>query len=113
MSQFSAEVDPFIAERIAAIRDRFGTGGLRAESDLPARDPLAEPSAPAHAPSLYSRGYLSLLLVAGLIGIPISAIAFGFLAAVHELEHLVWDSLPAELGYDVPPAWWAIAALGL
>ena len=62
---------------------------------------------------MYSRGYLSLLLVAGLIGIPISVIAFGFLAAVHELEHLVWDSLPAQLGYDVPPAWWPIAALGL
>jgi hypothetical protein len=35
MSQFSAvEVDPFIAERIAAIRDRFGTGGLRAAIDM-------------------------------------------------------------------------------
>ncbi len=29
-----SEVDPFIAERIAAIRDRFGTGGLRAAIDL-------------------------------------------------------------------------------
>ena len=34
MTQFSAEVDPFIAERIAAIRDRFGTGGLRAAIDM-------------------------------------------------------------------------------
>ena len=29
-----AEVDPFIAERIAEIRDRFGTGGLRAAIDM-------------------------------------------------------------------------------
>ena len=34
MTQTIAEVDPFIAERIAAIRDRFGTGGLRAAIDL-------------------------------------------------------------------------------
>ena len=34
MTQNIAEVDPFIAERIAAIRDRFGTGGLRAAIDL-------------------------------------------------------------------------------
>jgi hypothetical protein len=34
MTQNFAEVDPFIAERIAAIRDRFGTGGLRAAIDL-------------------------------------------------------------------------------
>jgi len=29
MTENFSEVDPFIAERIAAIRDRFGTGGLR------------------------------------------------------------------------------------
>jgi len=34
MTQFSSEVDPFIAERIAAIRDRFGLGGLRAAIDM-------------------------------------------------------------------------------
>jgi len=54
-----------------------------------------------------------LLVVSGLVGIPISAIAFGFLAAVHELEHVVWDSFPQSMGYDVPPAWWPIPALGL
>jgi hypothetical protein len=43
---------------------------------------------------LHSRGYLGLLLVAALVGIPVSAIAFGFLAAVHKLEHLVWHDLP-------------------
>jgi hypothetical protein len=34
MTHTFTEVDPFIAERIAAIRDRFGTGGLRAAIDL-------------------------------------------------------------------------------
>jgi len=38
MTEFSAPVDPFIAERIAAIRDRFGTGGLRSAIDMAAAE---------------------------------------------------------------------------
>jgi hypothetical protein len=34
MTQIPVDVDPFIAERIAAIRDRFGTGGLRAAIEM-------------------------------------------------------------------------------
>jgi H+/Cl- antiporter ClcA len=63
--------------------------------------------------ALHSAGYLRLLVVSGLVGIPISAIAFGFLAAVHELEHVVWYRIPHDLGYDDAPAWWPIPALGL
>lgn len=62
---------------------------------------------------LHSRGYLALLLVAALLGIPLSLLAFGFLAAVHQLEHLVWDTLPTALGFDAPPAWWPVVTLGL
>ena len=57
-------------------------------------------------------GLPQLLLVAALLGIPLSVVAFGFLVAVHELEHVVWHTLPAELGFDHVPAWWAILALG-
>jgi hypothetical protein len=64
-------------------------------------------------PDLHDRRYLALLGGAALLGIPLSLVAFLFLAAVHELEHLLWHSLPHELGYAEPPAWWAIAALGL
>ena len=62
---------------------------------------------------LHSRGYLLLLLVAALLGVPISLIAFGFLAVVHELEHLVWDTVPTGLGFTGVPAWWPIILLGL
>ncbi len=64
-------------------------------------------------PGLHSRAYLGLLAIAALMGIPISLVAFGFLAAVHELEHIVWDTLPVDLGFDGPPAWWPIVTLGL
>lgn len=63
--------------------------------------------------ALHSRGYLSLLLIAGLIGIPLSFVAFCFLVVVHELEHLVWDALPDRLGYDAAPAWWPVATMGV
>jgi H+/Cl- antiporter ClcA len=79
----------------------------------PSHEPGGRAPEPAVEVVLHSRGYLALLLVAALIGIPISVIAFGFLAAVHELEHLVWDTLPAELGYDHLPAWWPIVTIGL
>lgn len=54
-----------------------------------------------------TRGYLRLLALAGLVGVPVSLAAFGFLALLHELTHVVWQALPDELGYDVPPWWWA------
>ena len=62
---------------------------------------------------MHSRGYLGLLLFAALIGVPLSLAAFGFLAAVHELEHQVWHTLPDALGYETLPAWWAIGTLGV
>lgn len=64
-------------------------------------------------PLLHDRGYLSLLLVAALLGAPLSLIAFGFLAAVHELEHWIWHELPHDLGFDHLPEWWPILTLGL
>jgi len=62
---------------------------------------------------LHSRGYLTLLLISAVIGIPISAAAFGFLALVHKLEHVVWTDLPQDLGFDEPPLWWPVLAIGL
>jgi len=53
-----------------------------------------------------TRGYLRLLALAGLVGVPVSLVAFGFLALLHEFTHLVWEALPDELGHDAPPWWW-------
>jgi H+/Cl- antiporter ClcA len=72
-----------------------------------------ETSDPAAALGLHDRDYLRLLSVVALLGIPLSLVGFGFLVAVHELEHLVWDTLPSSLGYDEVPAWWPIATLGV
>ncbi len=62
---------------------------------------------------LHHRGYLTLLLAVALLGIPLSLVAFGFLVAVHELEHVVWETLPHSLGYEELPAWWPIPTLAV
>lgn len=62
---------------------------------------------------LHSPDYLRLLLVAAMIGVPVSFAAFAFLAAVHEFEHAVWESLPHALGLDEAPAWWPIMTIGI
>lgn len=60
---------------------------------------------------LHSPNYLVLLVTAGLLGIPLSLVAFAFLAIVHELEYLLWYELPSALGYSGPPPWWPIVTI--
>ena len=60
-----------------------------------------------------SRGYRGLLLVSALLGIPVALIAWGFLAAVHGLENVVWDAVPHALGMDAPAPWYGIVVLAL
>ncbi|MCX4912685.1 chloride channel protein [Streptomyces sp. NBC_00687] len=60
-----------------------------------------------------SRKYAVLLVIAALLGIPISAAAFGFLALVSELQSLTYTDLPRGLGFDGTPSWWPIPLLAL
>nr|WP_261992251.1 chloride channel protein [Streptomyces sp. ms191] len=51
------------------------------------------------------------MVFCGLIGIPVSLIAFWFLVAVTELEQLIWTDWPRDLGWDKPPWWWGFPLL--
>ncbi|MFM9593965.1 chloride channel protein [Streptomyces scabiei] len=62
---------------------------------------------------LRSRAYLVLLLMAALIGVPVSAAAFGFLALVGELQPLIYSDLPKSLGFDGTPSWWPLPLLAV
>jgi H+/Cl- antiporter ClcA len=62
---------------------------------------------------LRSRAYVKLLVLAALIGIPVSAVAYGFLKAVAELQGWFFHSLPVQLGFQGPPAWWPLPLLGV
>jgi H+/Cl- antiporter ClcA len=69
------------------------------------------PDAHRLADVLRGPGYLRLLGFCALIGVPISAAAFGFLAGEHQLRHLLWDDLPDAVGLDGPPWWWGVPSL--
>jgi hypothetical protein len=67
--------------------------------------------APTLADVLRRPGYLRLLAVCGILGVPVSAAAFGFLALEHEGRHLLWEALPDAVGFDEVPWWWGIPSL--
>ena len=60
-----------------------------------------------------SRSYVGALLLAAILGIPISAIAYGFLALVSEIQQLVFVDLPGDLFSGDVPAWWPVPWLAL
>jgi H+/Cl- antiporter ClcA len=64
-----------------------------------------EPSAP-----LGGRAYLRLVGLGAAIGIPAALAAALLLAAVHELEDVLWHDLPDWLGYSSPP-WFLVIGL--
>ena len=53
-------------------------------------------------------GYLKGLVFCAIIGIPVSLIAFWFLAGIHALEHVIWVTWPHDLGHHDPPWWWSL-----
>jgi H+/Cl- antiporter ClcA len=63
--------------------------------------------------TLRSRKYLALLAIAAIIGVPISAVAWGFLALVSKLQGWLFTSLPAGLGFHGEPPWWPLPLLGV
>jgi H+/Cl- antiporter ClcA len=60
-----------------------------------------------------SRRYRVLLLVAGLVGIVVSAASWCFLEAVHQIEVWVYEDLPGKVGYDHAPEWWSLPWVAL
>jgi chloride channel protein, CIC family len=62
------------------------------------------------APQLSGKTYLHLVALGAAIGLPAAVVAVGFLALVHELEHLLWVDLPDALGSS-SPQWYLVLGL--
>jgi len=62
---------------------------------------------------LRTRGYLALLVLAAILGVPIAAAAFGFLKLVDVIQKAVFTQLPSGLGFDGEPLWWPLLPLAL
>jgi H+/Cl- antiporter ClcA len=82
--------------------------------------PAASPTTPAAATPaaaldpmemLKSKSYLQLLVLAAIIGVPVSAVAYGFLALVSHLQHWFYTSIPSSFGFHGTPVWWPFPLL--
>ena len=81
--------------------------------------PATAPAGPAGPPVLdpvtviRSKAYLSALVLAALLGIPISAVAYGFLVLVTKMQDWLFTDLPADLFTGAAPAWWPVPWVAL
>jgi H+/Cl- antiporter ClcA len=72
------------------------------------RSPAVLAAMPDPLVLLRSRSYVQLLVLAALIGIPVSALAYGYLKLVDVLQTELFDDLPGQLGFATTPAWWPV-----
>ena len=78
----------------------------------PAAPGQPSPSSPPDPTALLrSRSYLRLLILAAILGVPISAVAYGFLALVSYLQKEIFTHLPHGLGFSSEPVWWPLPVL--
>src|SRR4051794_41762838 len=73
-------------------------------TDGPAPDPIA---------LLRSARYLRLLVIAAVLGVPISAVAYGYLVLSTRMQEWLYSDLPGGLGLDPVPAWWPAPLLAV
>ena len=62
---------------------------------------------------LRSRSYVALLVIAAIIGAPVSAVAYFFLALVSKMQGWVFTDLPKGLGFHAEPLWWPLLPLAV
>src|SRR4051812_34665986 len=80
-------------------RDRGLMTEPKTRPDRPAGPSAPSASAPAVDPVsvIRSRAYVSALVLAGLLGVPISVVAYGFLAVVSKVQTYLFTDLPGQL----------------
>jgi hypothetical protein len=81
-----------------------GQPAAPASGGPPAVDPVAV---------IRSRQYIASLVLAAILGIPISAIAYGFLALIAAVQQLLFSGLPNQIFGGPAPAWWPVPWLVL
>src|SRR5262249_31112516 len=60
-----------------------------------------------------SRQYLRVLVLAAVLGVAISCPADWFLWAINHGRHLLFETLPAALGFSSVPVWWPLPFLAV
>ena len=66
------------------------------------------PLATNPAAVIRSKPYITALVLAAVLGIPISAVAYGFLALTTAIQRILFADLPNQLFGHPAPAWWPV-----
>ncbi len=76
---------------------------------------MADEGAPAPDPIqlMRSRQFVVFLVVAALVGLLASFLAWCFLELVHIVQTGVYDDLPGTFGFDHEPLWWPVPVLAV
>jgi len=62
---------------------------------------------------LQSRRYVPLLIIAAILGVPVSVFAYFFLYLVTRLQHLIYTVVPSHFSSHLAHVWWPILPLTL
>ena len=62
---------------------------------------------------MLSKAFIGLLVLAAVVGVVSSLVAWGFLELVFYLQKWVFTDLPEGLGYDSAPLWWSLPVLAI
>ena len=76
-------------------------------------EPAASPPSIDPVAVIRSRPYIAALVLAAVLGVPISIIAYGFLALVAAVQRFVFVGLPNQVLGGPAPAWWPVPWLVL
>jgi len=71
------------------------------------------PARPDPLAVMRSRPYIGLLLIAGLLGAPIAAVAYYFLKLIELMQQWVYTDLPTDVGFSAEPIWWPLLPLAV
>src|SRR5438552_14664342 len=75
--------------------------------------PEAEGPPPDPNSILRSRQFPVLLVLAAIVGVVTSAVAWGFLELIYQVQQGVYTHLPKYLGFDSTPEWWSLPVLAI
>lgn len=70
-------------------------------------------TSPDPAAILKSRNYIPLLIIAALLGIPISVFAYFFLYAITRLQTILYTTIPGHVSSHMFTTWWPVVPLTL
>jgi chloride channel protein, CIC family len=81
----------------------------RPETDTPAQTaPQPDPVS-----TMRSRRFVVVLVLAAIVGVVASLVAWGFLELIYYTTTWVYTDLPQDLGYDSTPTWWSLPVLAI